>query len=77
MDGDRLHGGTTSGKASSDDLAARITAAGRHAEVTPDYTALERWARAGIGPGDALLVMGARDPDLPLFARRMGCAEST
>lgn len=70
-------GGTTSGKASSDDLAARITAAGRHAEVTPDYTALERWARAGIGPGDALLVMGARDPDLPLFARRMGCAEST
>jgi len=27
-----------------------------------------------VGPGDAVLVMGARDPELPLFARRVAAA---
>lgn len=56
----------------SNDLCAALRAAGRDAECVPDYPSIENVARAFLRPGDALLIMGARDPDLPLFARRMG-----
>ena len=35
----------------------------------PDHEAARRWAVAEARPGDTVLVMGARDPDLPRLAR--------
>ena len=76
--GDRLYllpvyyaGGTAKGSATSEDLAAAIRARGGAVEVVPDYNALAAAVRRGRREGGALLVMGARDPGLPLFARRM------
>ena len=43
-------------------------------ELLPDYDALEALLRPRLQAGDALLVMGARDPGLPAFARRMAGA---
>jgi UDP-N-acetylmuramate--alanine ligase len=34
-----------------------------------DHEAARRWAVAEARPGDTVLVMGARDPDLPRLAR--------
>jgi len=34
-----------------------------------DHEAARRWALAEARPGDTILVMGARDPDLPRLAR--------
>ena len=64
-------GGTAHGAATSEDLAARLRARGAKAEVFPDYAALEAELVAWLRADDTLLVMGARDPDLPVFARRM------
>jgi UDP-N-acetylmuramate--alanine ligase len=64
-------GGTTDRSVNSDALATRLKARGVDAEFAPDYAAvgaaLARTARAG----DTILVMGARDPHLPVFARAM------
>ena len=78
--GDRLYllpvyyaGGTANQTITSDEFAARLRARGVAAEAVPDYAVLaERLAAAG--PGDAILGMGARDPELPLFARRLARA---
>lgn len=68
-------GGTASGAATSDELAGRLRALGKRVNVAADYGGLEAELRALLRAGDALLVMGARDPDLPLFARRMGAQQ--
>ncbi len=64
-------GGTPGGSVNSDELARRLRSLGREAAVVPDYAALEARVLPHLVPGSALLVMGARDPDLPLFARRV------
>ncbi|MBU1910434.1 MAG: UDP-N-acetylmuramate--alanine ligase [Verrucomicrobia bacterium] len=64
-------GGTARPTVSSGDLAARLQRAGKSARVVESYSALEGELRAVARDGDALLVMGARDPGLPRFARRM------
>jgi UDP-N-acetylmuramate--alanine ligase len=64
-------GGTTSSALNSDALVDALVARGVAAELAPDYAALEARLRAALRPGDVVLVMGARDPDLPLFARRL------
>ena len=64
-------GGTTSSATNSDALVAALVARGVAAQLAPDYAALEARVRAALQPGDVVLVMGARDPDLPLFARRL------
>lgn len=76
--GDRLFllpvfyaGGTASGQATSDDLAARCRSLGAAAEAVPGYAELEAALAGQLRAGDTLLVMGARDPELPAFARRM------
>ncbi len=64
-------GSVTAPEVSSEDLRDALRAAGRHAECVPDYPAIESIARAFARPGDAMLIMGARDPELPDFARRI------
>jgi len=64
-------GGTPGGSVNSEALARRLQALGRAAAVAPDYAALETLVLPHLVPGSALLVMGARDPDLPLFARHI------
>jgi len=62
-------GGTAQRDFSSADLVREIAARGRDAEFAPS----REWLTARIAeearPGDLVLVMGARDPSLTLFAR--------
>lgn len=75
--GDRLFllpvfyaGGTTQRAITSDEFATILQTRGIAAEAVPDYSVLsERLSSAEAG--DAILGMGARDPELPLFARRL------
>ena len=64
-------GGTTDRSIQSDALVVQLQARGVAAEIAADYetlgAALAREARAG----DTILTMGARDPQLPVFAREM------
>ena len=64
-------GGTAKPTASAEQLVAEQRKRGLAAEAVPDYAALEARLRTEVGPGDAVLCMGARDPDLPRFARRL------
>ena len=75
--GDRLYllpvfyaGGTANKTITSDEFAALLQARGIAAEAVPDYAVLQE-RLAAAQPGDAILGMGARDPELPLFARRL------
>ncbi len=64
-------GGTARRAQTSDDLAAALRAAGRRALLAADYDELETALHAEAAEGDAILVMGARDPALPAFCRRL------
>jgi UDP-N-acetylmuramate--alanine ligase len=64
-------GGTTQAKIDSDALAARLSQAGVTVEVCGTFDALERALVRDARPGDAVLVMGARDPDLPGFCSNL------
>lgn len=75
--GDRLYllpvydvGGSADRTISTDDLAARL--GGKElVNVVPGYAELEDLVVEQARPGDAVLFMGARDPGLPLSARRL------
>ncbi len=54
-----------------DGLVAALRARGVTAMAVPDFTDLEQRLRAAVQPGDVVLSMGARDPELPVFARRL------
>jgi UDP-N-acetylmuramate--alanine ligase len=61
-------GGTVNIKITSEQLVEKLTAAGVPAEFVTDYNALEmRLAKEGL----PVLGMGARDPELPIFAKRL------
>jgi UDP-N-acetylmuramate--alanine ligase len=66
-------GGTVAKDVSSrmlaDDLPAGIGCA-----YAPDHDAVRRWVVAEARPGDTVLLMGARDPDLPALARAVFAA---
>jgi UDP-N-acetylmuramate-alanine ligase len=66
-------GGTVAKDISSRDLAAELPAAlrGGYAE---DHAAVVTWVRGEAKPGDTVLLMGARDPDLPALARAVFAA---
>lgn len=64
-------GGTAAGDVKTEDLVEKLCAAGVNARFVPDYPALESAYRSELGPGDAALIMGARDPGLPRFARTL------
>jgi UDP-N-acetylmuramate--alanine ligase len=64
-------GGTVEKKTTSADFVARLNSAGAPAKLVPDYVGLKRELEKLAEPGDAILGMGARDPDLPLFAKSL------
>ena len=63
-------GGTAQRTITSEDFAAMLRARGVAAEAVSDYPALAA-GLAGAQAGDAILGMGARDPELPRFARSL------
>jgi len=64
-------GGTAQRDFSSADLVREIVARGREAEFAPSREWLVRRITEVAEPGDLVLVMGARDPSLTLFAREL------
>ncbi len=64
-------GGTADRSVSSGELAEKLRARGVAAAVAPDYEALGAELAREARAGDTILVMGARDPQLPDFAREM------
>jgi UDP-N-acetylmuramate--alanine ligase len=63
------HGGTTSREVGSAEIVAGVAAQGRKAEHIPDRPACAQRLIALARPGDRVVVMGARDDSLTLFAR--------
>jgi UDP-N-acetylmuramate--alanine ligase len=64
-------GGTVDASVTADMLAAALAAEGVAIEHAADYDALVERVRSAAEPGDVILLMGARDPDLPGLARRL------
>ena len=61
-------GGTVAKDVSAAMLAEDLPAATRCASAR-DHDAVRAWVVSEARPGDTVLVMGARDPDLPELAR--------
>ena len=75
---DRLHvlpvfyaGGTAVKSYTAEEWVRALQTAGVDAVHVADYEALERSLMGGLRSGDTVLGMGARDPELPAFARRL------
>ena len=64
-------GGTVEKKTTSAELVDRLNSIGVPAILVPDYARLKCKLEQCAGTGDAILGMGARDPELPLFAKRL------
>ncbi len=64
-------GGTTTRSLTAETWAEQGQTAGLSITHVPDYDVLESLLLAAVQPGDAVLVMGARDPELPRFAQRL------
>jgi UDP-N-acetylmuramate--alanine ligase len=62
------YGGTASREVGSGDIIAGVAARGRHAEHIPDRAACADRLIELARPGDRIVVMGARDDTLTLFA---------
>jgi UDP-N-acetylmuramate--alanine ligase len=67
-------GGTADRSIGPEALAAKLQACGVAAEVAGGYDELASTLTAQARPGDTILVMGARDPHLPVFARKLAAA---
>jgi UDP-N-acetylmuramate--alanine ligase len=61
-------GGTVARDISSEALAEDLRAA-RECAFAADHDAVRRWVAKEARPGDTVLIMGARDPDLPALSR--------
>ena len=61
-------GGTVARDISSEALADDLRGA-RQCAFAADHDAVRRWVATEARPGDTVLVMGARDPDLPALSR--------
>ena len=68
-------GGTVARDISSEMLAGDLRGV-RDCAVARDHDAVRHWAVAEARPGDTVLIMGARDPDLPALARSIFSALS-
>jgi len=64
-------GGTVNPTVVSDDLAQALARDGFSVEVVADYDECVEGVSALAEEGDAVVVMGARDPQLPALARRI------
>jgi len=66
------YAGGTAKKTQDDQRLAEVLAArGISAEFVPDYTLLRNNIRSLMKPGDTVIGMGARDPELPEFLRSL------
>jgi UDP-N-acetylmuramate--alanine ligase len=65
------YGGTVDRSVSTADVIAGIAARGRHAEALPDRAACGERILELARPGDRIVVMGARDDTLSVFAREI------
>jgi UDP-N-acetylmuramate--alanine ligase len=63
-------GGTVTKDVSSRMLADDLPPA-LHCAHAPDHASVVSWIAAEARPGDTVLLMGARDPDLPALARKV------
>jgi UDP-N-acetylmuramate--alanine ligase len=61
-------GGTTDRSVGSEDIVSGVRAAGRNAEALPTREACGDRLIALARPGDRIIVMGARDDTLSVFA---------
>ena len=66
-------GGTVAQDVSSRDLAADLPPALR-AGYAENHSAVVEWVAREVRAGDTVLIMGARDPDLPALARAIYAA---
>jgi len=64
-------GGTADASVTSEMLVRDLAGEGVPIELAADYGALVRRIAARARPGDVVLCMGARDPDLPALARQI------
>jgi len=64
-------GGTTHITINSSDFVRQLDEAGVPVEYADNYDRLEQALRAAARSGDVILIMGARDPELPEFAHRL------
>ena len=64
-------GGTASRNIATEDLVHDLQQRKVPVEGVSDYAVLFQSLREEARPGDVILCMGARDPELPLFARRL------
>lgn len=62
-------GGTVERRVTSETFVARLKEAGIPAVFLPDWQSCVSHLAARAGQGDAVLIMGARDPELPRLAR--------
>ena len=69
-------GGTTDRSVNSDALVARLQARGVAAALADSYASLGPELARAARAGDTILVMGARDPQLPVFARELAAKTS-
>jgi UDP-N-acetylmuramate--alanine ligase len=65
-------GGTTSREMEAETFVEQLQARDVPAVFAPDYAGFEEAAVTYASSGDAILVMGARDPELTACARRLG-----
>jgi len=66
-------GGTVARDISSSLLADDLRSA-RECAYAPDHAAVQRWVLSEARAGDTVLIMGARDPDLPTLSRSIATA---
>jgi UDP-N-acetylmuramate--alanine ligase len=71
------YGGTTDRSVGSGEIVAGIAALGRQAEHIPEREACAERLAALAEPGDRIVVMGARDDSLTLFAEQILSAMAT
>lgn len=64
-------GGTVQEKTTSADLVARLNSNDVPATLVADYAELKNRLKQCAQPGDTILGMGARDPELPRFAKQL------
>jgi UDP-N-acetylmuramate--alanine ligase len=70
-------GGTTDRSINSDALVAKLAARGVAVAVAEGYADLGEALARDAQAGDTILTMGARDPQLPVFAREMAAKTAT
>ncbi len=68
-------GGTVTRRVTSETFVERLKAAGVAAVFHPDLRTCEEHLAGHAGPGDAVLIMGARDPELPRLARALAARQ--